>query len=81
MSYNAWWPISSSGATQFHESVLKKFHSVPFKFVGRDVRVRVTTKLIEIFDEDNYCLLLYHQLGPPVLPPTRLHQEVHLRLG
>jgi transposase len=35
-----------------HVQVLKKFYSVPFKFVGREVRVRLTTKLIEIFDED-----------------------------
>lgn len=35
-----------------HVQVLKKFYSVPFQFVGREVRVRVTSKLIEIFDHD-----------------------------
>lgn len=35
-----------------HVQVLKKFYSVPFKFVGRDVRVKVTSKLIEMFDRD-----------------------------
>jgi transposase len=35
-----------------HVQVLKKFYSVPYRFVGRDVRVRVTSKLIEVFDED-----------------------------
>lgn len=35
-----------------HVQVLKKFYSVPFKYVGREVRVRVTAKLIEVFDQD-----------------------------
>lgn len=35
-----------------HVQVLKKFYSVPYKFVGREVRVRVTAKLIEVFDFD-----------------------------
>lgn len=35
-----------------HVQVLKKFYSVPYRFVGRDVRVRITSKLIEVFDED-----------------------------
>ena len=35
-----------------HVQVMKKFYSVPYKFVGREVRVRVTAKLIEVFDQD-----------------------------
>ena len=35
-----------------HVQVLKKFYSAPYRFVGREVRVRVTSKLIEVFDED-----------------------------
>ena len=35
-----------------HVQVLKKFYSVPHQFVGRDVRVRVTSRLIEAFDQD-----------------------------
>jgi transposase len=35
-----------------HVQVIKKFYSVPYKFVGREVRVRVTAKLVEIFDLD-----------------------------
>ena len=35
-----------------HVQVFKKFYSVPFKFVGREVRVRMTSKLIEVFDQD-----------------------------
>ena len=35
-----------------HVQVLKKFYSVPYKYVGREVRVRVTAKLVEIFDRD-----------------------------
>ncbi len=33
-----------------HVQVLKKLYSVPYKFVGREVRVKVTAKLIEVFD-------------------------------
>lgn len=35
-----------------HVQVLKKFYSVPHAYVGREVRVKVTSKLIEIFDRD-----------------------------
>ena len=35
-----------------HVQVLKKFYSVPHRYVGRDVRVKITTKLIEVFDRD-----------------------------
>ncbi len=33
-----------------HVQVLKKFYSVPFKFVGQEVRVRIVAKLVEVFD-------------------------------
>jgi hypothetical protein len=33
-----------------HVQVLKKFYSVPSKFVGGDVRVKVTARLVEVFD-------------------------------
>lgn len=33
-----------------HIQVLKKFYSVPYNQVGKEVRVRVTSKLIEVFD-------------------------------
>lgn len=35
-----------------HVQVLKKFYSVPYSHVGREVRVRITAKLIDIFDQD-----------------------------
>ena len=35
-----------------HIQVAKKFYSVPYKYIGREVRVRVTAKLIEVFDQD-----------------------------
>jgi len=35
-----------------HVQILKKFYSIPYKFVGREVRVKVTAKLIEVFDRD-----------------------------
>jgi len=42
-----------------HVQVLKKFYSVPYQNVGREVRVRVSTKLIEVFD-DNLSVLAAH---------------------
>ena len=35
-----------------HVQVLKKFYSVPYPYVGREVRVKITSKLIEVFDRD-----------------------------
>jgi hypothetical protein len=35
-----------------HVQVMKKFYSVPYQSVGHEVRVRVTAKLVEIFDQD-----------------------------
>jgi hypothetical protein len=35
-----------------HVQVAKKFYSVPYQYVGREVRVRMTSKMIEIFDQD-----------------------------
>lgn len=35
-----------------HVQVLKKFYSVPYQNVGREVRVRVSAKLIEVFDQE-----------------------------
>ena len=48
---SAEWRIAKVHA-DCHVQVLKKFYSVPYKYVGREVRVRVTTKLIEVFDRD-----------------------------
>ncbi len=45
-----------------HVQVLKKFYSVPYKFVGREVRVRVTSKLIEVFDHDLNVLAAHTRL-------------------
>lgn len=38
--------------TDCHVQVLKKFYSVPFRYVGQEVRVRITAKMIEVFDQD-----------------------------
>lgn len=35
-----------------HVQVIKKFYSVPYQSVGREVRVKLTAKLVEIFDQD-----------------------------
>ena len=35
-----------------HVQVLKKFYSVPYKYVGSEVRVKVTSKMVLVFDRD-----------------------------
>jgi len=45
-----------------HVQVLKKFYSVPFKYVGLEVRVKVTSKLIEIFDRDLNALAAHARI-------------------
>jgi transposase len=45
-----------------HIQVLKKFYSVPYQSVGREVRVRVTVKLIEVFDKDLMSLATHARL-------------------
>jgi transposase len=45
-----------------HVQVLKKFYSVPYKYVGREVRVRITSKLIEVFDQDLNALAAHARL-------------------
>lgn len=50
------WELAEWRASKVHADchiqVQKKFYSVPYKYIGREVRVRVTTKLIEVFDHD-----------------------------
>jgi hypothetical protein len=45
-----------------HVQVLKKFYSVPYQHVGREVRARVTAKLIEIFDHELNPLCVHVRL-------------------
>lgn len=45
-----------------HVQVLKKFYSVPYQNVGREVRVRMTAKLIEIFDNELNPLCVHVRL-------------------
>ena len=45
-----------------HIQILKKFYSVPYRYVGREVRVRVTTKLIEAFDADQNPIAAHARL-------------------
>ena len=45
-----------------HVQVLKKFYSVPYAYVGREVRVRVTSKVIEVFDSDLNSLCVHVRL-------------------
>ncbi len=45
-----------------HVQVEKNFYSVPHLFVGRSVRVRIKTKLIEIFDDSLNVLAVHVKL-------------------
>lgn len=45
-----------------HVQVLKKFYSVPYQKVGQEVRVRVTAKMIEVFDQNLNSLCVHIRL-------------------
>ena len=63
-----------------HVQVLKKFYSVPHQFVGREVRVRVTSRMIEVFDQDLNPLCSHarlhgretHSTDPRHYPPEKV---------
>lgn len=65
-----------------HVQVLKKFYSVPYQNVGREVRARVTAKLIEMFDKDLNPLCVHvrlfgsetHSTNEGHYPPEKLAQ-------
>ncbi len=60
------WELAEWRASKVHADchiqVLRKFYSVPYKFVGREVRVRVTSKLVEVFDQDLNSLAAHQKL-------------------
>jgi transposase len=45
-----------------HVQVEKNFYSVPFVYVGQQVRVRLTDKLVEVFSEDSQSLSAHGRL-------------------
>jgi len=45
-----------------HVQVMRKFYSVPYQNVGREVRVRITARLIEIFDQELNPLCVHARL-------------------
>ncbi len=45
-----------------HIQVGKNFYSVPFRHVGQKVRVRLTEKMVEIFDEESQTLAAHSRL-------------------
>jgi len=45
-----------------HIQVDKNFYSVPFVYVKQKVRVRVTEKLIEVFNQDDQPIAVHHRL-------------------
>lgn len=44
-----------------HIQLAKNFYSVPFQFVGRSVRVRLTEKLVEIFDKEGPSIAVHER--------------------
>ncbi|OFZ11208.1 MAG: hypothetical protein A2Z20_10990 [Bdellovibrionales bacterium RBG_16_40_8] len=60
---------------QFFQEVRdKKFYSVPYNFVGREVRVKITAKLIEIFDQDLNSLAAHARLfGKEIYSTDKRH--------
>ncbi|MBL7671463.1 MAG: IS21 family transposase [Bdellovibrionaceae bacterium] len=45
-----------------HVQALKKFYSVPYQHVGQEVRVRLTAKLVEVFDKELNPLCVHARL-------------------
>lgn len=57
-----------------HVQVLKKFYSVPYRYVGREVRVRLTAKLVEVFDQElNPICVHLKLLGKEIYSTNELH--------
>lgn len=57
-----------------HVQVLKKFYSVPYKYVGSEVRVKVTAKMIEVFDRDLNSLSVHARLlGKEIYSTDKRH--------
>lgn len=46
-----------------HIQVDQRFYSVPYVYVGRSVRVRISEKLIEVFDEDRTSISTHARLS------------------
>ncbi len=63
-----------------HVQVLKKFYSVPYQQVGREVRARITARLVEIFDKELNPLCVHvrilgketHSTDEKHYPPEKL---------
>lgn len=61
-----------------HIQVERKFYSVPYRYVGRTVRVRVTAKMIEIFDQDQEPLASHIKLvGSEIFSTNEAHYPEH----
>lgn len=45
-----------------HIQVEKNFYSVPYRFIGQGVRVRLTPRLLEIFNEDHQSIAVHSRL-------------------
>lgn len=57
-----------------HVQVQKKFYSVPYKYVGLEVRAKITAKMIEIFDRDLNPLAAHARLlGKEIYSTDKRH--------
>jgi hypothetical protein len=57
-----------------HIQIENRFYSVPYSYVGRTVRVRISERLIEIFTEDQQPLAVYSKLtGTPRVSTQESH--------
>ncbi len=45
-----------------HVQIENRFYSVPYAYVGRSVRARITTRMVEIFSEDRIPLAVHARL-------------------
>lgn len=46
-----------------HIQLDKNFYSVPFRYVGQKTRVRLTEKMVEVFDEESQPLAVHNRLS------------------
>jgi transposase len=53
-----------------HVQTQKKFYSVPYKYVGTEVRLKLTSKLVEIFDLDLNPIAVHARLFGKVIYST-----------
>jgi hypothetical protein len=73
------WKIASVHS-DCHIHITRALYSVPWLYVGKNVRVRITSRIVEIFDEESAALICAHaraeklgqrQTNPAHWPPEK----------